>query len=72
MHHNAGLGTTLPSRSLGRPHVCDEVVHVNGAEFARGKVRHPDHATKTMATWHRVRKNEEDIKTTIKGSRWMD
>lgn len=45
----------------GRPHIVDEVVQVRaGKRFARGAVRHPDHRTIHLHTWHGVFVNREE------------
>jgi hypothetical protein len=47
-------------RAEGKPHVLElAYVHVDGQLFARGAVRHPDHATVALHGWHRVLGNTE-------------
>ena len=43
----------------GRPHVADEILRLEGRVYARGRVRHPDHATLDLVAWRRVYRNAE-------------
>jgi hypothetical protein len=47
----------------GQPHVADELVRLRDARsastYVRGRVRHPDHVTRELRTWHRVIRNAE-------------
>jgi hypothetical protein len=56
----------------GRPHMCDEVMHWNGNEYARGRLQHPDHRTRTLNVWHRVYRNTEVQTANIRGQTWVD
>ena len=58
----------------GRPHVADEVVDLEGRVYARGRVRHPDHATLRLAAWRRVHRNAEVRQTGFgsNGIYWID
>lgn len=58
----------------GRPHLADEVVRLEGRVYARGGIRHPDHATVVLESWRRVRRNAE-VRQTGFGSNgvfWID
>lgn len=66
------LTGNLPVAGKGRPHICDEVAIFNGVEYARGNLRHPDHRTRHLHTWHIVRRNTETMDSTIKGQTWVD
>jgi hypothetical protein len=58
----------------GRPHVADEVVREGGRVYARGRVRHPDHATLDLVAWRRVHRNAEVRQTGFgsNGVYWID
>jgi hypothetical protein len=52
---------------LGRRHIADEVLWIGppvgeARVYARGAVRHRDHKTLRLRTWHRVMPNREDRK----------
>jgi len=38
----------------------------------RGRVRHPDHRTIELRTWHRTIPNRESIAAPIEGVDWID
>lgn len=67
---SVGLGRFIGA-SAGRPHVADEIVKFNNMEFARGRIVHPDHVTRTLKDWHRVLRNTE-VATRVQGTRWAD
>jgi len=71
IHRNVGLGRAY-ARLAGRPHIVDESAILDGIEYARGSVKHPDHKTKTLSNWHRVTKNTEQAAPEIKGLKWID
>jgi hypothetical protein len=59
----------------GNPHVADELIvlrselqHPARIAFARGRVRHSDHATVRLRSWRRVVRNAE---VTSGGVAWM-
>lgn len=62
-------------RRRGRAHVVDELAWVKNSQntdvYARGKVKHPEHATRSLNTWHRVYGNQE-VENTMKGANWID
>ena len=66
--------TGMLPRGRGRPHVADEVARMDGKEFARGNVRHPDHRTKKLHTWHRVERNTEASTASVatQNATWVD
>lgn len=66
VERKVGLGT---GKGRGRPHVVDERIRIKGIEFARGKIRHPDHAVVELKDWHRVSINTEDRSA---DARWVD
>ncbi len=44
----------------GRPHVADELLRAVGPKvYARGRIRHPDHKTLSLAEWRQVHRNTE-------------
>ncbi len=58
----------------GRPHVAEEVVRLEGRVYARGRIRHPDHATLVLEAWRRVHRNAE-VRQAAFGSNgvyWID
>jgi hypothetical protein len=68
---NARIGRHLSRR--GRSHNAEQLVQLRQgagpAEFVRGRVRHPDHATLELETWMRVFMNTEDRSV---GASWVD
>lgn len=55
----------------GRPHVAEEVLVLGGRVYARGAVRHPDHATVTLRPWRRALANAEQSAQPA-GVLWVD
>ncbi len=60
VRRNARIG-----RGRGKPHVAQEYLDM----FARGTVRHADHAPVRLKGWHKVLRNTEDRGT---GTHWID
>ena len=58
----------------GRPHVVDEAVSLafGSSRFVRGAVRHPDHRTIYLPTWHSVHLNREVRSSTADRVLWID
>jgi len=57
----------------GRPHVADFYVKIDGKEYVKGKVKHPDHKTIDLLEWHLVYSNNEFREAaTIRGLTWID
>lgn len=58
----------------GRSHLADEVVHHALGVFARGRVRHPDHAPIILDDWRRVHRNAEVRQNAVgsNGVFWID
>jgi len=56
-----GIAEAARQRRRGRPHVATEVCVLDpGARiYARGEIRHPDHASLALRGWHRVLPNRE-------------
>ncbi|KAA8492051.1 hypothetical protein FVE85_3489 [Porphyridium purpureum] len=71
LHMECGLGVTQAVLT-GRPHVADTIAVLDGNEYCKGRVRHPDHKTKNFHEWHLVRKNTETAAPQIKGLQWFD
>ena len=44
----------------------------NPRVYARGRVRHPDHATITLSDWHRVAMNTETETDTMRNLAFID
>ena len=58
---------------MGKPHVADEIVVVDGKVYARGAIRHPDHNTIWLRFWHQVHRNlEVDQNRSVLGGTWID
>jgi len=60
-----GNALRLFRHDLGSGHVAEEVLSVRPPEgearvYARGAIRHRDHKTLCLRTWHRVLPNQED------------
>ena len=59
----------------GKPHTAEEYLELGttqdviGTIFVRGSVRHLDHASLNLRTWHRVYPNQEDRTA---NARWID
>jgi hypothetical protein len=58
----------------GRPHIADEMQHMTIKKirvfFVRGKIKHPDHKTLVLDTWHRVYANRELREISRNASVW--
>ena len=77
-----GIAEAARIRRVGRAHVADEVLVVPGVPsprgagedriYARGAVRHPDHATVVFDAWRRVIPNREAIEAPPVGVDWID
>jgi hypothetical protein len=67
---------------LGRPHVAEEILVVEGIPdrygdrskrvYARGAIRHPDHRTVELPTWRLVLPNREALEQPVAGVGWID
>lgn len=75
--HNDGLGPR------GNPHIAENILVKDKEKiYVKGKIRHPEHSTINLLTWHRVYKNAEveinanrdklDIKSTSVLLKWVD
>jgi hypothetical protein len=64
----------VPLRQAARPHVVEFMVRVPGeTACVRGAVRHPDHNTLTLVTWHRFVLNAEVRSADrARGVYWVD
>lgn len=70
VRRNEAINRFIPR--AGKPHMVEEILPF-GAIFARGAVRHPDHKTIQLRSWHRVVKNLEVVQSrSILGGTWMD
>jgi hypothetical protein len=76
---NAWIAEAARLRRAGRPHVARELRVLKGSAampgrrvFVRGDVRHPDHRTLVLPTWHRVLPNRELVDRRARGRRWVD
>lgn len=55
-----GRGTSLGMRSVGTPHVAENLVVLGpGKMYVKGKIRHAEHSTINLLTWHQVFMNNE-------------
>jgi len=71
VRRKTGINRLIPR--AGKPHIADELVALDGLVFARGAVRHPDHATITLRQWHRVFRNTEaGNNVSVLGGTWID
>jgi hypothetical protein len=68
---NAGIADAAGLRRAGRPHYADSVLVIGTRIFARGCVRHPDHAQLELRAWHRVLPNRETFEQP-EGVLWFD
>ena len=50
------------------PHVAEQFVNWGTHGWARGKVRHPEHATLKLKTWHRVHRNQDSLQPGTRGT----
>lgn len=68
---NTGINSVIPR--AGKPHIVDELVAVAAGVYVRGAVRHPDHKTIRLRSWHRVHRNlEVDQNRSVLGGTWID
>jgi hypothetical protein len=49
-----------------------QVQRRNPRVYARGRIRHPDHATITLSDWHRVAMNTETETDTMRNVAFID
>ena len=72
-----GIAQAARWNRAGREHLADEILVLETSRptpqgvFVRGRVRHPDHATIELRTWHRVYGNEE-LSDRSPGMTWID
>lgn len=59
VQRGVGIAQAAKWNRVGRPHVADEVFIIGTRVYARGNVRHPDHATLELREWRRVFGNTE-------------
>ena len=70
IRRNEAINRYIPR--AGKPHIVEEILPFGGV-FVRGAVRHPDHKTIQLRSWHRVVKNLEVVQNrSILGGTWMD
>lgn len=80
--HNTGIAQAAGIRRLGREHLAEEVLVVNGLPdalgdterrvYVRGAVKHPDHRTLVLDSWCLTVPNRESIEVPIEGIGWID
>jgi hypothetical protein len=64
------FSSDAPITAAGRPHRVEQLVEIDYERYSMGKVRHPDHRTLRLESWHRVFRNTEEVMVRPTGVTW--